>query len=136
MDPPTSGDALIREPTSPQLQIKRPFSLGRKHKYPLLAAARAVRGNNVDERQFDTLVHAFGVAAHVNVGTVGKLRPDVATGLAHAILYIDLLIEVAPPSQRQSSQIPISLHILEFVVAEDVCCRALMAEEQPVAIGR
>ncbi len=101
-----------------------------------LAAARAVLGNDIDQREFDVLGHALGVAADIDVRAVSEPGPQIAAGFAHAVLHVDLLIAVARPGERQPRQQAALFHRLEFVLVEKIVAGTLVAKEQPIAARR
>src|SRR5262245_9713736 len=98
----------------------------------LVRAARAVLRDDIDERTFDVLGHALGVATDVNVRTFSDAGPQVASRLAHAILDVEFLATVARPSKIEARQNALRLHPLEFILVEEVVFGALVPEEQPV----
>src|SRR5712691_5967901 len=102
----------------------------------LVDRARAVLGDDVDQRALDVAGHALGVAADIDVGAVGEPGPEIAADLAHPILDVELLLGVARPGEREPGQRARGLHAGELVLVEEVVVAALMPEEQPVAAGR
>ena len=82
------------------------------------------------------LGHAQRVAADINVRAFLDPRPQIAPGLAHAVLHVDLLLAVARPGERQAREQAGGAHLAELLLVEEVVIAALMAEEQPVRPAR
>src|SRR5262249_53293204 len=99
----------------------------------LVDRAHAELRNDIDQRKLHVLGHALGVAAAIDVRSVGEPRPQVATDLAHAILHVEFLLAVARPGERETREQAHRLHPGELVLVEEVVIVMLMAEEQPVA---
>src|SRR5579883_677346 len=56
----------------------------------IIGGAQAEGRDDIDERRFDILGHVLGIAADINVRSVGKPGPKIAADIAHAILHVDL----------------------------------------------
>src|SRR5262249_15642824 len=101
----------------------------------LVGRACAVRGDDLDPRTLDILGHTLGIAANIDVRTLGDPGPELAAELAHAVLDIKLLAAIARPREGEPRQRPGSLHPAKLVFVEEIVIAVLVTEEQPVMPG-
>src|SRR6266566_1727648 len=101
----------------------------------LVSRTRAMLADYLEQSALDVAAHGDG-AADIDVRAFRNPAPEVAAGLAHAVLHIAFAHAVARPRQRKSGEETGSLHADEFVLVEKIVVAALVAKEQPVAAPR
>src|SRR5665213_1896617 len=97
----------------------------------LQGAVRAL-GDDVQQRHFDVLGHAGGVAADVEVGPLLQPCEELFGVLLHTVLDVDLFALVARERRVQAGEEAVALHPEELLLVEIVGDGALFAEEEPV----
>src|SRR5436305_1594226 len=81
----------------------------------LIGRAGTVLRHDVDQRAFDVLGHALGVATDIKMRAIGEPGPEVATDLTHAVLHVEFLRAVARPGKREAREYTLRLHAGELV---------------------
>src|SRR5262249_34935363 len=91
----------------------------------------AVLYGDLAQGGFDIPGHTLGIATHVAVRSLLQPAPQLAAGLAHAILDIDLVLPVTRPGRRQARKGTQGEKALKLLAVKEVGRLVLVTEEQP-----
>src|SRR3954453_13099788 len=98
----------------------------------LVGRAGAVRRDDFDQRRFDILCHALGIAADIEMRASREPLPNLGADFAHPILDVEFSFAVARPGERETRKHAFLTELMQLVAIEEVAHRALMTEEEPV----
>src|SRR4029077_6948887 len=131
-----TAEKLAAAPESVHVGLITAGFLKRGEEYAgLLERACAMLGDNIEEGALGVFAHRDG-AADIDMRALGDPAPEIAAGLAHPVLHVELSRAVARPGQRQVGEKTSRVHTGKLVLVEEIAVAPLMTEEQPIFSGR